>query len=365
MFRKMYFWLAAVLLIAVSLLVYGCGSASVTGEEGIITGTIYAADGETAIVGATVYLKSDSTKSTTTDINGEFTLEGDWIVAGTYTLVASKGEFILEFSVTVAESGSTTDGGSQEVTPTDPNATIPDIGVVLKDSGSDTPYDYIQDIITDLGYSYTTIEVSDFDDYDYISTFEVIFINCSHYAGTALTASGEANLLSFVETAGQSLYISDWAATYVQEIWPNAVTWYGSTVSNAKVGNIQTLETTVVDTDLQTVLGKSTAEVYYNLSSWVVISSEGTGTSVLLSGDPTVYSAYSVNAAQGSRSRSGMKAASDDVAATLDAVPLVVKFQPGGASKGTVIYTTFHNEAQEDEVTADARKILQDFIFSL
>ena len=346
------FWLVAFFLFPALLFLFACSSATVTAEVGIITGTVYAADGVTPIAGASVYLQSDSSKSTTTNTDGEFTIEGDWITTGTHTLVASIGDFSITFTVPVTGDGATTDAGSQEVDPADPNVSVPDLGVVM---GS---YDSIQNIIADLGYSFTTIEVADVNsNYAFISTFEAIFINCG-FDSYSFTSSGETNLQNFVESTGSSLYVSDWAAEAIDGIWEDAIVWYGGSVENAQVGNHQTLEVTVDDSTLQTVLGKTTAEVYYDLGSWVMISSEGTSTTVLLSGDPTVSTVYAL----GSEDR---LSASSTVAGTLESVPLAVKFQPAGSSKGTVIYTTFHNEAQEEDVTEDARKILQDFIFRL
>ncbi|MBU0502745.1 MAG: carboxypeptidase-like regulatory domain-containing protein [bacterium] len=343
--------LCGIVFFACFLTIFGC--AQVASEIGRITGTILAADGVTAIVGATVYNKADSSKSTTTNGSGQFTLEGDWIVAGTYTLVANKGSFQLEFSATVEANSSTTALDPRLVSPLDPRASIPDLGVV---EGS---FDQIQDIISALGYSFVTLEATDFDNYSYLSTFEAIFINCGD--SVTLTSSRNTNLQNFVEVAGGSLYASDYAASHIEAIWPTAITWYGGSVSAAKVGNSQTLEATIQDSILRTVLGKSTAEVYYNLSEWVVISSEGTGTTVLLKGSPNVATVFSVGFASLRSSDLSVSA----IAGTLEAVPLAVKFQPGGTTMGTVIYTTFHNEAQEEEVTADVRKILQDFIFSL
>lgn len=114
------------------------------------------------------------------------------------------------------------------------------------------------------------------------------------------------------------------------------------------------------------MLGKTTASVYYNLGIWVVISSEGTGTDVLLTGSPEVYTDYWTQSGVSSFSpRSGhSRIFSGTAARTLEAVPLAVKFKPV-SSGGTVIYTTFHNEAQESDLTPDAKKILQDFIFTL
>lgn len=362
--KNKHLWFLGVLLVGFSVFLYACGlTGGGEGVEGTITGYIYAADGTTPIGGATVYLKTDSTKIATTDANGAFTLEGDWIVSGTFTLVAEKGEFKIEFTVTVTSDGSATDTGTKEVTPGETGVTVPDLGVIKG------VYDSIGKVISDLGYSYTTIEVSDLDNYTYISTFEAIFINCGYgnYGTIVDVGSREANLLKFVTEEGNSLYASDWAGDVIEAIWPDAIVWYGGSVSNAKRGNSQTLEVAVVDSDLQTVLGKTTAEVYYDLGSWVVISSEGTGTDVLLTGSPEVSYDYwsSSNISSYSPRADRLRTFSETVAATLEAVPLAVKFQPGGSSKGTVIYTTFHNEAQTEDVTADALKILKDFVFTL
>lgn len=340
------------MLILVSLFVFACGQASSSG--GKITGKVLAADGVTTIAGASVSLKTDSSKSTTTGSDGSFTLQGDWITAGTYTLLAEIGSFKLEFSVTVASDGATTDVGNKEIDPADPGATIPKLAVI---QGS---WDEIETIISSLGYTYSTIYVTDVNNnYTGISTFDAIFIDCGT-TGSSLTSSGEANLKAFVETHGGSVYASDYAGDYIEKTWPSAVVWYGGSVDAAKVGvGSTTLDATVVDVNLQTVLGKSTASIFYDLGSWVIISSEGTGTTVLLKGDPLVYSTYSVGA-------SGVRASSVKAASTtITNKPLAIKFQPGGALKGTVIYTTFHNEAQETLVTPDAKKILQNFIFSL
>ncbi|OGC35628.1 hypothetical protein A2311_03500 [candidate division WOR-1 bacterium RIFOXYB2_FULL_48_7] len=368
MSKKLLLGLLLGLLVVGSLSLFGCSSATqVSATLGRITGTIVAADGTSPIGGASVYLKTDSTKSTTTSYDGSFTLEGSWIITGTYTLVATKGGFTLEFSVTVASSEATTNVGTKEVDPTDPTVTVivPDLAVI---KGS---WDYIENIITELGYTYTTITVSDLDNYAFISTFEAIFIDCGTTYGS-LTASRETNLRNFVEVAGGSLYASDWAAEYVERLWPTAINFYGTvdpttyeSTATAKVGTgSQTVEATVVDTTLRDyVLGKSTMSIFYDLSSWVVISSEGTGTDVLLRGTFNTY-ASGINDLQ--TERSNIRAAGL-AASTLSLAnkPLAVKFQPAGSTKGTVIYTTFHNEAQEEFVTNDVKNVLKDFIFTL
>lgn len=354
--KRVQWWIVILLLVGISLLAFACATVQVASVLGKISGRVLAADGTTAVVGASVYLKTDSSKSATTNLTGTFTLEGSWIVPGSYTLVAQKGDFKIEFSATVSGEGATTDVGSKEIQPGNPGVSVPDLAVI---KGT---WDKIENIITNLGYSYTTIEVNDVNtNYDFISTFEAIFINCGT-TGSSLTSSGEANLLKFVETAGGSLYVSDYAADYLDGIWPNAINWRDGSVADAKDGKgSQSLEATVVNSGLQTVLGKNTASVYYDLGSWVVISSEGTGTSVLLRGSPEVSSTTGSALSVGPHA-SSIKSLST---ITLNYVPLAAKFQPAGATKGTVIYTTFHNELQESLVTNDTKKILNDFIFGL
>ena len=158
----------------------------------------------------------------------------------------------------------------------------------------------------------------------------------------------------------------------MERLWPTAINFYGTvdpttyeSTATAKVGTgSQTVEATVVDTTLRDyVLGKSTMSIFYDLSSWVVISSEGTGTDVLLRGTFNTY-ASGINDLQ--TERSNIRAAGL-AASTLSLAnkPLAVKFQPAGSTKGTVIYTTFHNEAQEEFVTNDVKNVLKDFIFTL
>ncbi|MBI4680620.1 MAG: hypothetical protein HY753_05290, partial [Nitrospirae bacterium] len=199
--------------------------------------------------------------------------------------------------------------------------------------------------------------------------FEAIFINCG--ASTSnFTSTAETNLKNFVEVAGKSLYASDWAAAFVEPLWPSAIDFYGSnstatataeSISAAKVGTgSKTVEATVIDSNLiNNVLGKSTISIYYDLGGWVVISGEGTDTTVLLRGSPTI-SGSSANVLSESVRASGISASG-----TASDEPLAVQFKPAGASKGTVVYTTFHNEAQENLVTADMEKMLQYFIITL
>ena len=152
----------------------------------------------------------------------------------------------------------------------------------------------------------------------------MIFANCS-VAAINNGSSAVSSLHQFVQNGG-SFYASDWAYTYISNAFPNHIDFYGN---DPRIGYSGTVSGDIVDPGLASYLNPdlppSNIMLNYNLSSWVVIDSVSSST-VLMRGDV--------------QTSSGL----------LHDKPLAVAFNPYGDNSGKVIYTTFHNEAQQSNL---------------
>lgn len=308
---------ALIALIGLTVLWLGCEGEG-TGQVDGIAGTVTYQDGVTPVFGATVTATSTSamcvTYTATSGYDGKFTMTG--VVDGTYQVTADKGPFHAEGQVTV--SGGKSPGGMVLMLDVDPSM----IGVV---PGS---FDDIGAILDDLGYEYTTLYDADLADSSNLDPLVLLFLNCGSDTSYASDTTVQDNLKNYVNGGGY-LYASDWDFEYIEACWPTAITFYGT---DPYIGEEQTITADVVDPDLAAYLGKDTAQIIFDLPSWVVIDSVATTTDVLVQGD----FATSVG--------------------PLADKPLMVSFDYGS---GLVAYTCFHNEAQ---LTTDARKLLNYFI---
>jgi len=198
-----------------------------------------------------------------------------------------------------------------------------------------------------------------------LQKYDVLLINCSSTAETLVKGIPgiTANLQAFVQ-AGHSLYASDWAWSYVEAAFPDAIDFYGVDNSYAKstTGPSQTAgprqgpgptfalkaagtppfttQGDLLDAGLAAVLNKKSTTVYQDLGTWAVIEMPGKGTTTVMEGK---------------------------VASALGdwgTVPLVVSFPVG---KGHVVYTSFHNIAQADAggSVVDIQAILNYLVFTL
>jgi len=224
--------------------------------------------------------------------------------------------------------------------------------VPLKIAVTPPYYDDIGKILTDMKYSFTEIEPSDLSDYDLIKDYDIIFINCA--GGLEQPAqNAKTALQQFVQNGG-NLYTSDWAFTFIQNSFPEYITFSGY------IGEAQTVTCTVVDPGLQDYLWDlNTGEVTYNLSSWVPIESISSQTKVYLTGSYTVYESMGSANIKSLRKREISKGQSKSSSTTETDKPLAVCFSYGN---GKVIHTTFHNEAQVDWYI---KRMLEYFIFEL
>ena len=189
-------------------------------------------------------------------------------------------------------------------------------------------YDDIGDILKQLNISADTIEESDLKDLAKLKQYEVVYINCS--SGVDYISAEAAPVVSQYVKEGGIVYASDYTNSLIQDAFPGKINFYGqsgssSSYSSPRVGSSGSVTAKVVDSGLASVLGKNKVNINFDLGSWVVIDSAGSGTKVHVTGPASVF-------------------ASDDSQAANKEVPYVVSFSEGS---GEVLYTSFHNEAQK------------------
>lgn len=192
-------------------------------------------------------------------------------------------------------------------------------------------YDDIGHILSNLGYSYDNIEISNLENLTLLSTYDVIFINCGAglYGGLS---EGQA-LRIYVEDGG-AIYASDWASSLIDIGFDDAIGFYGEeNYEGPRIGDSCTITADVIDPGFAAYLGSRTAMVEFNLGSWVVMSSVLSTTRQYLAG--------TVDTSEGSMY-----------------VPITVSFRRGG---GSVVYTSFHYEAQSSLLT---QRLMEYLVFT-
>lgn len=207
---------------------------------------------------------------------------------------------------------------------------------------TDPYYDDIGAVLESMGYKTLEIQDSELADLDFISQFDVIFINCSGDA--SYNAPGaETSLQQFVQDGG-AIYASDFAFAYVDTSFPGNINFGGY------IGKVQNITATVIDPGLATYLGTNSVPIYYDLGGWVPIVSLASGTTELLRG---TFDVYSSPAAQ--REKAPEHSSGPGKTETWENKPLAAYFYYGD---GMVLYTSFHNEAQTQQV----QKLMQYFV---
>lgn len=204
-------------------------------------------------------------------------------------------------------------------------------------------YDDVGRLLTDFGYNVTTIGLEDLLDSAIVSQYDIIAINCDDGLGGYAQGAKE-NLRRFVSNGGH-LYASDWAFVFVETAFPEFIEF----PSDPYIGDVQTVIASVVDTALASYLGVNQVTIEYDLPDWVVIDTISSFTNVLLVGD------VSSGIASGNFSIRHTSPSKLTYPLTMMR-PLAVNFNYGN---GTVVYTTFHNEAQ---ISEPVRHILEYFI---
>ena len=172
-------------------------------------------------------------------------------------------------------------------------------------------------------------------DPDKLMEYDIVFLNCGINERWMQREAAVVDALQRYVAAGGSVYASDWSYRFVEMTFPGQIDFFGddSRSGAAYVGNMGAISATVLDADMKSVLGSSTAELNYDLDAWAVITSSNA--EILIRGDVQAWGAGSQQD-----------------------VPLAVQIDDGGR----VIYTTFHNEQQ---ITVDMEALLMEIILKL
>jgi hypothetical protein len=174
------------------------------------------------------------------------------------------------------------------------------------------------------GYRYTEYPLRDLTNAKKLEEFDVLFLTCAP-GGTEPAVT--QNLREFVSKGG-TLYASDWRYDCVAQAFPDFKA--NNLVARGKP---QRVESKVLDPGLRDLIGP-TIPLRFDLSKWKTAAFGGDRVKVLIEGEYEKESGGTAIA------------------------PLLVKFQFG---KGSVIFTSFHNEKQNNEVET---KLLKYLVFS-
>lgn len=174
-----------------------------------------------------------------------------------------------------------------------------------------------------------------FDNLEVMETYDIIFINCGLNADEDNVYHPQRieNIKTYVRYGG-SIYASDYANTSISLAFPNAVNFIG------RVGDVSDVHAHIHDSTMQTILESTSVTINYHNWDWTVIDNVTNDVEVLVSGDAFFTYEY-INYVH------------------YDS-PLAVRYHRG---EGTIVYTTFHNDAQGTTFNVD--KLLQEMIFSL
>ncbi len=231
-------------------------------------------------------------------------------------------------------------------------------------------WDHQHELLDKLGFEYTFFNFKDeyfnnvpakdieavqvLRDPAALAKFKILFFNCGSAALGFVHDFPEIkkNLKAFVE-AGGSMYASDLSWAYIEGAFPNAIDFHGSddlpTGPQALNGpqhakGQQSVPATIIDTDLSAYAGASVFTAKYGPGPLILVEAPGLGTLEHVRG-PVVTD-----------KDTGLFQPPEVVAG-----PLVLSFRPSPGS-GSVVFTTFHNDEQADELM---KKILDYLVFKL
>ncbi len=285
-----------------------CGQGS-----GTLRGRVLAPNGKTPIVGATLRTTGFAC-TTTTDGEGRFAMDG--VPEGDVPVEAKKGVFTIETTVT---------SGSAATLKVDPTK--------FKLAHFVGAFDRIEEVAVALGFSSTQLtSEADLLAESFGSTYQVLLLNCGMFDTMDQKPEVRAAIKAFAENGG-AVYISDWSERFVQQVFPDHITFRDPAKVGAKTSDPVTV--TVLDPGLAAALGRDTAQIRFDTLHWAMIDAVAENVDVLVRGE-----------------------VADEQGETKDR-PLAVRFSVG---EGRVTYTSFHNEFR---ATEDTLLLIEQMLFGL
>ncbi len=232
-------------------------------EKGLVTGTVTSANGTQKIGGATVFvLEGEDVYHTYSDAEGNFNLEAPEGLRTVHIQTGNGSNFRTAIDVEITK--------DQTVAIEATASRLDQVANMAYVTGA---FDEIQLVINSLGYTADEISYLDLSDYNIISQYDIIFLNCGSnqhdYLGT------DASLSAFVSNGG-SLYTSDWAVSYLIGASPTTdiCTKEGGFVPDDKLctqqsGPMSTItDAEIVDGALAASMGYSSLDIEYDLDGW-------------------------------------------------------------------------------------------------
>jgi len=293
-------------------------------DQGHVAGRICGTNGNSWVGGATVWIEEPTGRivNAYTNVEGRFTLLG--VTPGIHTVRVRKGSFQRQFPVEVFPN-LTTDLPEDECLEQGELR----LAVITGE------FDQIERILDRMELEYdlfnglTATEHVDFLlDPDAMAEFDIIFLNCGmDPVWWELREPIGENVRGFLEGGG-SIYTSDMTYAVMEQAYPDAIDFMGRDdvlFDPNRLLGIATVSGAVVDKELERALGSDRVIVEYESEGLYAAGQEvGTATELIVA----EFNAYDRD--RGTTFwNTGVLAARQDVGA------------------GRIIFTSFHNEAQQ------------------
>ncbi len=374
-----------------SLIIFSCSSnddennTETTTPTGIIQGKIMTSNGQKPVGGALVFTfdQKNEIYYTYTNESGKFSFPVPTGAIKVYIQTGNGTNFRSQFNVDVAKNQIVEI--EQSMTLLNQTATM--AYVVGR-------YDNIEDIITSLGYEADAINFTDLSNYNTISQYDVIYLNCGSISGSiSSNPTVSSNLAKFV-TNGGSIYASDWSIAYLIGGDTNSSVCGevggfipDSTLCSINNGSSGLLNGTIINTALSNAIGFSTLDINYDLGSWqktttldetfwqVLVKNTATNSPLMIKTNQ-FFDSNLVSSRVGTTDNNFVTIChqtgnAGSITITINESALPAHLAHGDTlgncsntnSNGTIYYTTFHNHASGN--IGNSQLILEHIILNL